>query len=144
MGGDHHHVYHDNHNHHDNYHNNDNDYRDNNYNNKNKYYPFKMDEFDDIARNIESSYREKIAEMQMQRFQKENEEKLKAECEERTLTVMKAAEGLLELSNPDRFSKKKNAVPNKVRRSARFANVPSWTRGSRYLTMEEEATVGTH
>ena len=116
----------------------------NNYKNKNKYYPFKMDEFDDIARNIESSYREKIAEMQMQRFQKENEEKLKAECEERTLTVMKAAEGLLELSNPDRFSKKKNAVPNKVRRSARFANVPSWTRGSRYLIMEEEATVGTH
>ena len=116
----------------------------NTYNNKKKYYPFKMDEFDDIARNIESSYREKIAYMQKQRFQKEIEEEEKARCEERSRLLCEAAEGLLALSNPDRFPKKKNAVPNKVRRSARFANVPSWTRGSRYLTVEEEATVGTH
>lgn len=110
----------------------------NKYYNKKKYYPFKMDEFDDIARDIESSYREKIAEMQKQRFQKENEEEEKARCEERTRLIREAAEGLLELSNPDRLPKKRQpVVPNRVRRSARFADVPSWSRGSRYLSAEE-------
>ena len=110
----------------------------NNYNNKNKYYPFKMDEFDDIAKNIESSYREKIAEMQKQRFQKENEEEEKARCEERARLFCEATEGLLELSNPDRLQKKrKPVVPDRVRRSARFADVPSWSRGSRYMSAEE-------
>ena len=97
----------------------------NSYRNRKNYYPFKMDVFDDIAKEIESSYRQKIADMQHTRYQRENEKKEEIIKAEEEAKINAAVEGLLALSNIDRLVPKKHRLPlNKVRRSSRLAKRP--------------------